>query len=147
MRSFLTFVFRNKFYYLIEVIGLSLSLAFILPLLSFMGARWNIDHSHPNWRQIYEVCLLSESQETTWGLAEQIRNSEPDITAVTQFLAYNYRYETPVYFKQESFPIQKMVVDNEFFDFFDFFPTSVITGDLKGLEDRYQLAVSESFAA
>ena len=143
MRSFLTFVFRNKFYYLIEVIGLSLSLAFILPLLSFMGVRWNIDHSHPNWRQIYEVCLLSESQETTWGLAEQIRNSEPDITAVTQFLAYNYRYETPVYFKQESFPIQKMVVDNEFFDFF---PTSVITGDLKGLEDRYQLAVSESFA-
>ncbi len=144
MRSFFTFVFRNKFYYLIEVIGLSLSLAFILPLLSFMGVRWNIDHSHPNWRQIYEVCLLSESQETTWGLAEQIRNSEPDITAVTQFLAYNYRYETPVYFKQESLPIQKMVVDNEFFDFF---PTSVITGDLKGLEDRYQLAVSESFAA
>lgn len=144
MRSFFTFVFRNKFYYLIEVIGLSLSLAFILPLLSFMGVRWNIDHSHPNWRQIYEVCLFSDSQETTWGLAEQIRNSEPDITAVTQFLAYDYRYETPIYFKQESFSIEKMVVDNEFFDFF---PTSVITGDLKGLKDRFQLAVSESFAA
>lgn len=144
MRSFFTFVFRNKFYYLIEVIGLSLSLAFILPLLSFMGVRWNIDHSHPNWRQIYEVCLFSDSQETTWGLAEQIRNSEPDITAVTQFLAYDYRYETPIYFKQESFSIEKMVVDNKFFDFF---PTSVITGDLKGLKDRFQLAVSESFAA
>lgn len=144
MRSFFTFVFRNKFYYLIEIIGLSLSLAFILPLLSFMGVRWNIDHSHPNWRQIYEVCLFSDSQETTWGLAEQIRNSEPDITAVTQFLAYDYRYETPIYFKQESFSIEKMVVDNEFFDFF---PTSVITGDLKGLKDRFQLAVSESFAA
>lgn len=144
MRSFFTFLFRNKFYYLIEVIGLSLSLAFILPLLSFMGVRWNIDHSHPNWRQIYEVCLFSDSQETTWGLAEQIRNSEPDITTVTQFLAYEYRYETPVYFKQESFSIQKMVVDNVFFDFF---PTTVITGDLKGLKDRYQLAVSESFAA
>lgn len=144
MRSFFTFVFRNKFYYLIEIIGLSLSLAFILPLLSFMGVRWNIDHSHPDWRQIYEVCLFSDSQETTWGLADQIRNSEPDITAVTQFLADDYHHETPVYFKQESFSIEKMVVDNEFFDFF---PKSVITGDLKGLEDRYQLAVSESFAA
>ena len=144
MRSFFTFIFRNKFYYLIEVIGLSLSLAFILPLLSFLGVRWTIDHSHPNWRQIYEVCPLSESQETTWGLAEQIRNSEPDVTAVTHFRAYNFGYESPVYYKQESFSIQKMVVDR---DFFGFFPASVITGDLKGLEDRYQLAVSESFAA
>ena len=144
MRSFFTFIFRNKFYYLIEVIGLSLSLAFILPLLSFLGVRWSIDHSHPNWRQIYEVCPLSESQETTWGLAEQIRNSEPDVTAVTHFRAYNFGYESPVYYKQESFSIQKMVVDR---DFFGFFPASVITGDLKGLEDRYQLAVSDSFAA
>ena len=143
MRSFFTFVFRNKFYYLIEVIGLSLSLAFILPLLSFMGVRWNIDHGHPNWRQIYEVCPISESQETTWGLAEQIRNSEPDVTAITHFRAYNFGYETPVYYKQESFSIQKMIVDR---DFFSFFPTSVVTGDLKGLEDRFQLAVSESFA-
>ena len=144
MRSFFTFVFRNKFYYLIEVIGLSLSLAFILPLLSFSGVRWSIDHSHPNWRQVYEVCPISESQETTWGLTEQIRNSEPDIMAVTHFRAYNFGYETPVYYKQESFSIQKMVVGR---DFFSFFPASVITGDLKGLEDRYQLAVSESFAA
>ena len=144
MRSFFTFVFRNKFYYLIEVIGLTLSLAFILPLLSFLGARWTIDHSHPDWRQIYEVCLFDDSQETTWGLAEQIRDSEPDVTAVTRFRAYDYGHETPVYYKQEPFSIQKLVVDKEFFDFF---PAPVITGDLRGLENRFQLAVSESFAA
>ena len=63
MRSFFTFIFRNKFYYLIEVIGLSLSLAFILPLLSFLGVRWTIDHSHPNWRQIIELVPKYECEE------------------------------------------------------------------------------------
>ena len=44
MFEYLLFLFRNKWYITVEVIGISVALAFTITLLSFFSDKWEIDH-------------------------------------------------------------------------------------------------------
>ena len=52
MTEYLRFLFRNKYYILVEVIGISLAVACAVPLLSFFSDKWEIDHGR-DYRQVF----------------------------------------------------------------------------------------------
>ena len=66
MIEYLRFLFRNKWYTTVEVIGIGVALAFTIPLLSFFSDKWEIDHGK-DFKRVYAVCPI-ETFETTIGL-------------------------------------------------------------------------------
>ena len=44
MKSYFRFLSKNKLYIVVEVIGISIAFAFLIPLLSFLEDKWAIDH-------------------------------------------------------------------------------------------------------
>ena len=70
MIEYLRFLFRNKWYTTVEVIGISVALAFTIPLLSFFSDKWEIDHGK-DFKRVYAVCPI-ETFETTIGLGQEL---------------------------------------------------------------------------
>ena len=77
MRSYIRFVQRNRLYILFEAISISLSFAFILPLVSFWEDKWTIDHGS-NYKHIYAICPIGDF-ETTIGLGQKLYETLPEV--------------------------------------------------------------------
>lgn len=83
MKSYLKFLSRNKLFTVIEVIGISIALAFAIPLLSFISDKWKVDHGK-DFRKIYAVSPIGNF-ETTFGLADYLRYSIPEVNGLCRF--------------------------------------------------------------
>ena len=83
MIEYLRFLFRNKWYITIEVISISVALAFTIPLLSFFSDKWEIDHGK-DFKRVYAVCPVDESFETTIGLGQELIEAVPEIDRYAQ---------------------------------------------------------------
>ena len=53
MKSYLRFLSRNKLYTAIEVVGLSVALAFVLLIGSYVWQEYSISHENPDFEKIY----------------------------------------------------------------------------------------------
>ena len=52
MRSYLRSLSRNKLYTAIEVVGLSVALAFVLLICSYIWQQYSISHENPDYDRI-----------------------------------------------------------------------------------------------
>ena len=57
MKSYLKFLSRNKLYTAIEVLGISIALAFIIPLMSYVNDLWQVNHENRDYERIYTFSL------------------------------------------------------------------------------------------
>ena len=141
MKSYFRFLSRNKLYTAIEVVGLSVALAFVVFIATFVAGEVGYDKNLKNTENIYlghdEEFLIKSYTE-----GDVIKQEYPQVEEVCRFISTSIlsgiAYEVTV--GGETFPQKAIIADDNFFDFFTF---PFVEG---GLEDRDAVVVSQSFA-
>ena len=137
MKSYLRFLSRNKLYTAIQIVGLSLSLAFVIVLASWLVNIFKMGRAHPDYDRVYAVAYQN-SLHTTWALGEHLSDNIPEIESTTTALLY------PGHFTLKNVDCVKINWCEE--NFFDFFPQEFIAGDPSFLKVPSEVGVSETFA-
>ena len=126
MKSYLRFLSRNKLYTAIEVVGLSLALAFVIPMINVIADKYEKSHGHERYEDIYAVAYMGNLY-TDVNFADYLKERIPEIERATSAMLG-----------------PRSIVDK---DFFYFFPFEFIEGDESFLNSPDNIAISESFAA
>ena len=137
MKSYLRFLNRNKRYTAIQVVGLSVSLAFVIILTSWLVNIFKMGREHPEYDDIYAVCYQN-SFHTTWALGEHLSDNLPEIESTSTVLLY------PGHFTLANADFAKIYWCEE--NFFDFFPQEFIAGNADFLKCPSEVGISETFA-
>ncbi len=136
MKSYIRFLSRNKLYTAIEVVGLSLALAFVIPLISYYTNIAKISKGHENYENIYNF-VYDRVQASSPGFGRFLKERVPEIERVTSPILDNRRgYIEETY--RRIYQIDK--------EFFYFFPGKFIEGSADFLEIPDAIAVSKEFA-
>ena len=137
MKSYLRFLGRNKRYTAIQVVGLSVSLAFVIILTSWLVNIVKMGRENPEYEDIYAVCYQN-SMHTTWALGEHLSDNIPEIECTSTMLLY------PGHFTLKNADCVKINWCEE--NFFEFFPREFIAGDASFLKVPSEVGISETFA-
>ena len=140
MRTYLRFLKEHKLYTLIEIIGISVALAFIIPLVSYTNDLWKLDHANRDYDRTYTFTLWGKYLGGCFDQPEFLKANIPEVEQTTLFSATR---PADIKIGDESFSIELLLCDQ---DFFDFFPTKFLFGNRNVLSDNTNALVSESFA-
>ena len=136
MKSYLRFLSRNKLYTAIEIVGLSLALAFVIPMICFYTNIARISKGHDNYENIYSLCV-ERVQVSSLGFGDFLKERVPEIEKVTSPILNNAWYDI------ENTNRKIHYVDK---DFFYFFPAKFSVGGIDFLDTPDGIAVSKEFA-
>ena len=120
MKSYLKFLSRNKLYTLVNVVGLSISLAFVIIIGLYAQMEFGRDKWHAKADRIYSVCTESGGEVceySHWCMQGLLRSHFPEIENSCAVL--NHEVELTLG-NQEKKMVQMMSVDSTFFQMFDF---------------------------
>ena len=137
MKSYLRFLNNNRLYTTIQVVGLSISLSFVIILASWLVNILRMGREHPDYNNIYAVCYHN-TLHTTWALGEHLADNIPEIESTSTMLLY------PGHFTLKNADCVKINWCEE--NFFDFFPRDFIAGDAGFLKVPSEVGISETFA-
>ena len=140
MSSYLKFLSRNKLYSIIEAIGLSVSLAFVVIIFCYVTQHVAVTRENPHRKEIYGV-TYKNMLKFDYGMKEEIGESIPEIETVTEF-GWVYGTEMKV---NDQFHIMAQVMGCDR-DFFDFFPVQFSEGDPDRIDETATAFVSENMA-
>lgn len=138
MIEYLRFLLRNKYYIIVEIIGISIAIAFAVPLLSFFSDKWEIDHGR-DYKHVFAASPV-ETLETTVGLGPQLATAVPEIESYTQVFVSG---ENTIHFGGDALKASCMAVNPGFFQFFDI---GFSAGSPSSLSKREDVLVSTRFA-
>lgn len=140
MKSYLRFLGRNKLYAAIELFGLSVALAFVLILSSYIIDEIRTDREVKDKGRLW-VChnkgIASSSQKF-----DKIFRAMPEVTDFCQFSVI----ETPLHIKENdlSYSVKPMYVSGNFFEFMGY---ELVAGDASKLwTNEKSVVISERFA-
>ena len=139
MLEYLRFLFRNKWYITVEVIGVSVALAFAIPLLSFFSDKWEIDHGK-DFKRVYAVCPI-ETFETTIGLGQELIEAVPEVDRYAQVFVIE---SNAISVGDNTLSALGIAVSQDFFTFFDI---NFSEGSPLSLANRKSVFISGSMAA
>ena len=137
MKSYLRFLFRNKLYTTIEVVGLSISLAFIILMSSYVIKNISYDREIKNKDEIYLCHNIGGA--TSFSFLSDEFPKYPEIQEYCQFgeIYFGLLHEGEIVKTHALW-----VSDN----FFEFLPYRLIAGDVEEmLKQDFSAVVSESF--
>ncbi len=140
MNSFFRFLKRNKLYSTINLLGLSVSMSFVLLLSIYVQKQLNTDSQHKNADRIY-VVANEESINSGYYLPKHLKNKFPEIESSS-----SYYYNGNLELKLDGKPINALTafVDSSFFDIFSF---QIIEGSsTQWKESSQRVMISRSFA-
>jgi putative ABC transport system permease protein len=140
MSSYIKFLSRNKLYSIIEAIGLTVSLAFVVIIFCYVAQQIAVTRENPHRKEIYGV-TFKNLMKFDYGMKETIGESIPEIEAVTEF-GYSYGTELKVD-DRLSRKVEVLGCDR---DFFDFFPVQFAEGNPDRFNEATTAFVSESLA-
>ena len=139
MKSYLRFLSRNKLYTAIEVVGLSISLAFVIIMSCYVWQNMSVSRHYPDSDKIYNVGLFGHTMSSfTWGttIVDRFPEAEQSVTVLNKYGKWSIG---DILIKEMEF----MGIDP---DFFDMFPTKVLYGDLEGFNDFSNVIITKSLA-
>ena len=136
MKSYLRFLSRNKLYTASEIVGLSLALAFVIPMICFYTNIARISKGHDNYENIYSLCV-ERVQVSSPGFGDFLKERVPEIEKVTSPILNNAWHDI------ENTNRKIHYVDK---DFFYFFPAKFSVGGIDFLDTPDGIAVSKEFA-
>lgn len=119
MKSYFTFLSRNKLYTAINVIGLAISLMFVILLGDFSWRQLSVDTWHKNADRIR---LIGNSDSFFFWpqAAEEIQTMCPEIESTCRLLSQSGKLKAEKHeVTDHDHPII-LITDQSFFDFFDF---------------------------
>ena len=135
MKSYLRFLSRNKLYTAIEVVGLSVALAFVLIIGSYVWQEYSISHENPDYERIY-----IPTQSMPYGIFEPMKEQIPEIEQITLVNSFD---DVVMECDDERFVTRGLGVRGDFFDIFDY---EFLIGDAECLESYSDIIISESYA-
>ena len=135
MKSYLRFLSRNKLYTAIELMGLSVALAFVLIIGSYVWQEYSISHENPNYDRIY-----IPTQNMPYGIYEPLKEQIPEIEKISFINSFE---DEVMEVEGERFATRGLAVRGDFFDIFDY---EFLIGDAGCLKSNTDIIVSESYA-
>ena len=135
MKSYLRFLSRNKLYTAIEVVGLSVALAFVLLIGSYIWQQSCISHENPDYDRIY-----FPFQSMPYGIYEPLREQFPAIEEITLIDVHD---DILMESGGDTFVTRGLAVRGDFFDIFDY---EFLVGNGDCLASYTDIIVSESYA-
>lgn len=145
MKSFLRFLYRNKLYTFIEVIGMSVAIAFVIFIASFIIGELRYDRQLKGTDNIY----IGHSERLFMNSAtvkEQLEGKFPEVEQICRYTSTTILAGVPLYLRIDDQEVRQNagIADSNFFRLFTF---PFVTGDPDtALSSRNSVAVSESFA-
>ena len=145
IKSYITFLSRNKVYTAINVFGLSLSLMFVMLIGVYVWQEYSVDKQHSKADRIYTLGIDMGGDDQVIGVSRQVapylKSRYPEIE-MTCGVA---RDETLIYLNDYQL-VKKygLYVDSTFFQIFDF---ELVRGDRRSvLRGKDDCVVTEDFA-
>lgn len=145
LRSWFTFLSRNRLYTAVNFVGLALALAFVLLVADYTVRQFTVDNYHTKADRIYAVCS-EESVASGYYLQKHLRDRYPEIesTCSVAFFEDSDAGTTPVEIGRQKFLASVLYADTTFFRMFDF---TLLEGSRdEALAARENVVLSESFA-
>ena len=139
MSSYIKFLSRNKLYSIIEAIGLTVSLAFVVVIFCYVTQHIVITRENPHRKEIYCVAL-NDITLFEYGMKKSIGESIPEIEAVTEC---GFIYGTEM--KADELTLMPSVLGCDR-DFFNFFPVQLSEGKPEQIDDVLTAFISEKLA-
>ena len=145
LRSWFTFLGRNRLYTAVNFIGLALALAFVLLVADYTVRQFTVDRFQTRADRIYAVCS-EESAASGYYLQKHLRDRYPEIesTCSVAFFEDSDAGSTPVEIGRQKFLASVLYADTTFFRMFDF--TLLEGAREEALAARENVVLSESFA-
>lgn len=145
LRSWFTFLGRNRLYTAVNFIGLALALAFVLLVADYTVRQLTVDRFQTRADRIYAVCS-EESAASGYYLQKHLRDRYPEIesTCSVAFFEDSDAGSTPVEIGRQKFLTSVLYADTTFFRMFDF--TLLEGAREEALAARENVVLSESFA-
>ncbi len=140
MKSYLKFLSRNKLYTFIEVVGLSISLAFVILIGSYISQQIAVTREHPNRKSVY-VLGMPDCYGLTYGLNDVLSERIPEIEEIARFSG---PLDVMVDIKGEKLSVLADAVEKSFFDIFPYY--HFVEGAPEVLDSKNAVVVSRRFA-
>ena len=148
MKYFLRFLKNNPLYAVINVVGLALSLMFVILIGDYTYRQFSIDKWHRNHERIYVLGTENGNSLLSWpDCAHSLKDRYPEVEDVCCVYMHNgkIKHEDKVYEESQGDNAGNiMLADSNFFRFFDF---KMIDGDREtALDSPEKCVVTESLA-
>lgn len=148
MKYFFRFLKNNPLYAVINVVGLALSLMFVILIGDYTYRQFSIDKWHRNHERIYVLGTENGNSLPSWpDCAHSLKDRYPEVEDVCCVYMHNgkIKHEDRVYEEAQGDNAGNiMLADSNFFRFFDF---KMIDGDREtALDSPEKCVVTESLA-
>ena len=148
MKYFFRFLKNNPLYAVINVVGLALSLMFVILIGDYTYRQFSIDKWHRNHERIYVLGTENGNSLLSWpDCAHSLKDRYPEVEDVCCVYMHNgkIKHEDKVYEEAQGDNAGNiMLADSNFFRFFDF---KMIDGDREtALDSPEKCVVTESLA-
>lgn len=148
MKYFFRFLKNNPLYAVINVVGLALSLMFVILIGDYTYRQFSIDKWHRNHERIYVLGTENGNSLMSWpDCAHSLKDRYPEVEDVCCVYMHNgkIKHEDRVYEDAQGDNAGNiMLADSNFFRFFDF---KMIDGDREtALDSPEKCVVTESLA-
>lgn len=148
MKYFFRFLRNNPLYAVINMVGLALSLMFVILIGDYTYRQFSIDKWHRNHERIYVLGTENGNSLMSWpDCAHSLKDRYPEVEDVCCVYMHNgkIKHEDKVYEESQGDNAGNiMLADSNFFRFFDF---KMIDGDREtALDSPEKCVVTESLA-
>lgn len=148
MKYFFRFLKNNPLYAVINVVGLALSLMFVILIGDYTYRQFSIDKWHRNHERIHVLGTENGNSLLSWpDCAHSLKDRYPEVEDVCCVYMHNgkIKHEDKVYEESQGDNAGNiMLADSNFFRFFDF---KMIDGDREtALDSPEKCVVTESLA-
>ena len=145
-QSFTKFLSRNKLYTIIEILGLSISLMFVILIGIYTKQELSVDSFQKDADRIY--VLGNESfMISAYGIGERLMTQFPEVEkvmTVSSNLPWGGIEALPITWQDKKINAK---IQYTYEDFFDFFSFDLVTGSKSQvLSDKNYAVISDSFA-
>lgn len=121
LKSYFTFLSRNKAYTAVNVFGLAVSLTFVIIIGLYTWQEFSIDHQHSKAKRIYNIGMSMDDRD--WRTADchhvvlrYLRSRYPEIEQTCGFTAGNLKLKD----NGDFVNLYVLQADSTFFSMFDF---------------------------
>ncbi len=140
MKSYFKFLLKNKLYSIVEILGLSVALGFVILLMSYAATEFSVGARQPKSKDIYAIGTGKDAG-LTLGTGEEFFPGIPQIKSYTRVAPYGAANIT---IGEDYYSVKAVALDTNFCRLFDY----RITGcdPRRILASETDALVSESFA-
>ena len=140
MKSYLRFLSRNKLYTAIEVVGLSIALAFVIIMSCHLWQQINVGNYYPESKRIYNVSY-GKWTSSSFAIGQALLDGIPEIDLATTI---RYKHNALMAIEDEKLDTRSYIsIDSRFLKIFK---TEFVYGSMSDLESGWDVMITRSLA-